>query len=147
MPGRYLLDGGGVPGQGVTTLCLIRGKSYRTEIRNPFPLHLRVQCLSLWNSLPQKVVEASSLAIFKRALDVALVAKGIRGYGEKAGTGYWVGWSAMITLNGGAGSKGRLAYSCTYFSMFDNIFPMTWCPERMNTIPLNAVSMNTLITH
>ena len=32
--------------------------------------------------------EASSLAIFKRALDVALVAKGIRGYGEKAGMGY-----------------------------------------------------------
>ena len=24
----------------------------------------------------------------------------------------------MITLNGGAGSKGRMAYSCTYFSMF-----------------------------
>ena len=23
----------------------------------------------------------------------------------------------MITLNGGAGSKGRMAYSCTYFSM------------------------------
>ena len=43
--------------------------------------------VNLWNSLPQKVVEASSLAIFKRELDVALVAKGIRGYGEKAGTG------------------------------------------------------------
>ncbi|XP_055506478.1 COMM domain-containing protein 7-like [Leucoraja erinacea] len=42
----------------------------------------------LWNSLSQKVVEASSLAIFKRELDVAFVAKGIRGYGEKAGTGY-----------------------------------------------------------
>ena len=24
----------------------------------------------------------------------------------------------MIILNGGAGSKGRMAYSCTYFSMF-----------------------------
>ena len=44
--------------------------------------------VGLWNSLPQRVVQASSLAIFKRELDVALVAKEIRGYGEKAGTGY-----------------------------------------------------------
>ena len=44
--------------------------------------------VGLWNSPPQRVVEASSLAIFKRELDVAFVVKGIRGYGEKAGTGY-----------------------------------------------------------
>ena len=59
--------------------------SFRTEMRKTF---FTQRVVSLWNSLPQKVVEASSLAIFKRALDVALVAKGIRGYGEKAGTGY-----------------------------------------------------------
>ena len=63
----------------------IRGNSFRTEMRKTF---FTQRVVSLWNSLPQKVVEASSLAIFKRALDVALVAKGIRGYGEKAGTGY-----------------------------------------------------------
>ena len=63
----------------------IRGKSYRTEMRTFF---FTQRVVNLWNSLPQKVVEASSLAIFKRELDVALVAKGIRGYGEKAGTGY-----------------------------------------------------------
>ena len=63
----------------------IRGKSFRTEMRKTF---FTQRVVNLWNSLPQKVVEASSLAIFKRELDVALVAKGIRGYGEKAGTGY-----------------------------------------------------------
>ena len=63
----------------------IRGNSFRTEMRKTF---FTQRVVSLWNSLPQKVVEASSLAIFKRALDVALVAKGIRGYGEKAGMGY-----------------------------------------------------------
>ena len=63
----------------------IRGKSFRTEMRRTF---FTQRVVNLWNSLPQKVVEASSLAIFKRELDVALVAKGIRGYGEKAGTGY-----------------------------------------------------------
>ena len=54
----------------------IRGKSFRTEMRRSF---FTQRVVSLWNSLPQKVVEASSLAIFKRELDVALVAKGIRG--------------------------------------------------------------------
>ena len=63
----------------------IRGKSFRTEMRRNF---FTQRVVGLWNSLPQRVVEASSLAIFKRELDVALVAKGIRGYGEKAGTGY-----------------------------------------------------------
>ena len=63
----------------------IRGKSFRTEMRRTF---FTQRVVGLWNSLPQRVVEASSLAIFKRELDVALVAKGIRGYGEKAGTGY-----------------------------------------------------------
>ncbi|XP_055492473.1 uncharacterized protein LOC129697841 [Leucoraja erinacea] len=60
----------------------IRGKSFRTEMRKTF---FTQTVVNLWNSLPQNVVEASSLAIFKRELDVALVAKGIRGYGEKAG--------------------------------------------------------------
>ena len=44
--------------------------------------------VNLWNSLPQKAVEANSLDVFKRELDLALRANGIKGYGEKAGTGY-----------------------------------------------------------
>ncbi|XP_055490631.1 uncharacterized protein LOC129696607 [Leucoraja erinacea] len=63
----------------------IRGKSFKTEMRRIF---FTQRVVNLWNSLPQRVVEASSLAIFKRELDVVLVAKAIRGYGEKAGTGY-----------------------------------------------------------
>ena len=46
----------------------IRGDSFRTEMRKTF---FTQRVVSLWNSLPQKVVEASSLAIFKRELDVA----------------------------------------------------------------------------
>eukprot|EP00061_Rhincodon_typus_P008820 g31767.t1 len=38
----------------------------------------------MWNSLPQEAVGASLLDIFKRGLDTALVAKGIKGYGEKS---------------------------------------------------------------
>ena len=63
----------------------IRGKSFRTEMRKTF---FTQRAVNLWNSLPQKVVEDGSLAIFKRKFDVTFVAKGIRGYGEKAGMGY-----------------------------------------------------------
>ena len=41
--------------------------------------------VNLWNSLPQKAIGASSLDMFKRELDVALVAKGIEGYGREGG--------------------------------------------------------------
>ena len=34
--------------------------------------------VNMWNSLAQKAVEASSLDMFKRELDMALVAKGIK---------------------------------------------------------------------
>ena len=33
----------------------------------------------MWNSLPQNVVEAKTLSDFKKKLDIALEAKGIRG--------------------------------------------------------------------
>ncbi|XP_055492007.1 uncharacterized protein LOC129697443 [Leucoraja erinacea] len=54
----------------------IEGKSFRTKMRKTF---FTQRVVNLCNSLPQKLVEASSLAIFKRELDVALVARGIRG--------------------------------------------------------------------
>ncbi|XP_059843112.1 uncharacterized protein LOC132403641 isoform X1 [Hypanus sabinus] len=63
----------------------IKGKPFRTEMRKNFFTQREV---NLWNSLPQETVEASSLAIFKKKLDMAFVAKGIKGYGEKAGTGF-----------------------------------------------------------
>ncbi|XP_062894859.1 uncharacterized protein LOC134341044 [Mobula hypostoma] len=63
----------------------IEGKPFRAEIRKNF---FTQRVVNLWNSLPQETVEVSSLAIFKRELDMALVAKGIRGYGGKAGTGF-----------------------------------------------------------
>ena len=76
--------------------------------------------VGLWNSLPQRVVEASSLAIFKRELDGALVAKGIRGYGEKAGTGYcWmishdhIEWRCRLE-----GSNGLLLHLISMFLCF-----------------------------
>ena len=47
--------------------------------------------VNLWNSLPQKAVEANSLDAFKRELDRALKDSTVRGYGEKAGTGVLIG--------------------------------------------------------
>ena len=44
--------------------------------------------MNVWNSLPQKVVEAKILCDFKEKLDIALGAKGIKGYGGKGGSGY-----------------------------------------------------------
>ena len=63
----------------------IRGKPFRTEMRKNF---FTQRVVGLWNSLPQRAVEASSISIFKRELDIFLQAKGIKGYGEKAGMGY-----------------------------------------------------------
>ena len=40
--------------------------------------------VNLWNSLPQKAVEARSLSVFKTEIDRFLINKGIRTYGEKA---------------------------------------------------------------
>ena len=39
--------------------------------------------MRLWNSLPKEVVDAKILNAFKRLLDKALGANGIRGYGKK----------------------------------------------------------------
>eukprot|EP00061_Rhincodon_typus_P007593 g29439.t1 len=63
----------------------IRGKPFRSEMgKNFFPQRV----VNLWDSLPQKAVGSSSLDIFKKELDMALGAKGIKGYEEKAGMGY-----------------------------------------------------------
>ena len=64
----------------------IRGKSFRTEVRRKF---FTQRVVNVWNSLPQNVVEAKTLCDFKKKLDLALGAKGIKGYGRKWGeSGY-----------------------------------------------------------
>ena len=60
----------------------LKGRSFKTEMRRNF---FSQRVVNLWNSLPQKAVEARSLSAFKRELDRFLIGKGIKGYGEKAG--------------------------------------------------------------
>jgi len=63
----------------------IRGRPFRTEVRRHFCTQ---GVVSLWNSPPQEVVHTKTLNVFKRQLDLALGANGIKGYGEKAGLDY-----------------------------------------------------------
>ena len=57
-------------------------RSFRTEMRRNF---FNQRVVNLWNSLPQRAVEAKSLNIFKKERDRFLDSKGIKGYGERAG--------------------------------------------------------------
>jgi len=41
--------------------------------------------VGLWNSLPQRALEARSLSVFKTEIDKFLIARGIKGYRERAG--------------------------------------------------------------
>ena len=60
----------------------LKGRSFKTEMRrNLFSRRV----VNLWNSLPQKAVEARSLSVIKTEIDRFLINKGISGYGEKAG--------------------------------------------------------------
>ena len=63
----------------------IRGKPFRIEVRRNF---FTQRVVNVWNSLPQKVVEAKMLCDFKKELNIALVVKGIKGDGGKVGSGY-----------------------------------------------------------
>ena len=58
----------------------IRGKPFRNEVRENF---FTQRVVSVWNSLSQNVVEAKILCDFKKKLDIAFGAKGIKGYGRK----------------------------------------------------------------
>ena len=60
----------------------IRSKSFRTEVRRNF---FTQRVVNVWNSLPQKVVEAKTYD-FKNKLDIALGAQVIKGY--------WGGWGS-----------------------------------------------------
>ena len=58
----------------------IQGRPFRAEVRRHF---FTQRVVSLWNSLPQEVADAKTLNAFKRQLDIALGANGIKGYGKK----------------------------------------------------------------
>ena len=60
----------------------IRGNQFRTELRRN---NFSQRVVNLWNSLPNKAVEATSLNVFKSQIDRFLTNKGIKGYGERAG--------------------------------------------------------------
>jgi len=60
----------------------VKGRSFKTEMRMYF---FSQRVVNLWNSLPQRAVEARSLSVFKTEIDRFLINKGIKGYGEKAG--------------------------------------------------------------
>jgi len=62
----------------------IRGKMFRTELRRNFFTH---RVVNVWNSRLQKVVEAKTLCDFKKKLDIALGAKGIKEFEGKVESG------------------------------------------------------------
>ena len=60
----------------------LKGRSFKTEIRRNF---FSQRVVNLWNSLPQKAVEARSLTVFQTEIDRFLINKEIWGCGKKAG--------------------------------------------------------------
>ena len=60
----------------------IKGTHFRTEMRRNF---FSQRVVGLWNSLPQRAVEAGTLSVFKTEIDKFLISRGIKGYGERAG--------------------------------------------------------------
>ena len=89
----------------------IRGSRFRTELRRNF---FTQRVVNVWNSLPSEAVEATSLDVFKARIEKFLNSQGIKGYGEWAVSGAEsMKRSAMVLLNGGAGSRGQMADSCS----------------------------------
>ena len=64
------------------TRTRLKGRSFKTEMRRSF---FSQRVVNLWNSLPQRDVEARSLSAFKTEIARVLINKGIKGYGEKTG--------------------------------------------------------------
>ena len=62
----------------------IRGRSFKTEMRRNF---FTQRVVNLWNSLPQRAVDAESLSIFKAEIARFLDSRGIEGYGDWAESG------------------------------------------------------------
>ena len=60
----------------------VKGRPFKTERRRTF---FSQRLVNLWNSLPQRAVEARSGSVFNTEIDRFLINKGIKGYAEKAG--------------------------------------------------------------
>ena len=91
----------------------IRGSRFRTELRRNY---FTQRVVNLWNSLPSEAVETTSLNVFKARIDKVLNSKRIRIMVSRRVSGAEsTKRPAMILLNGGAGSRGQMAYSCSQF--------------------------------
>ena len=108
LDGRFRKNRGGSRTRGHTLRK--RGKQFRTEVRRNF---FTQRVVNAWNSLPQNVIEAKTLSDFEKKLDIALGAKGSKGY--------WGGGAGDIKMNGGAVSKGQIASSCFLFLCFSSV--------------------------
>ena len=60
----------------------MRGGRFKTEMRRNY---FSQRVVNLWNSLPHSAMESESLNCFKKEIDIFLIKKGIRGYGEQVG--------------------------------------------------------------
>jgi len=58
----------------------VKGLSFKTEMRRNF---FSQRVVNLWNSLPQRAVEAKSLSVFKTEVDSFLINKDIKENGDK----------------------------------------------------------------
>ncbi|MBB6707133.1 reverse transcriptase family protein [Proteus mirabilis] len=60
----------------------VRGERYKRDLRGNF---FTQRVVRVWNELPEEVVEAGTIATFKRHLDGYMNRKGLEGYGPGAG--------------------------------------------------------------
>ena len=60
----------------------MRGKRFKKAVKGNF---FTQKVVRIWNLLPEKVVEAGTIATFKKHLDKYMDGKGLEGYGSKAG--------------------------------------------------------------
>ena len=60
----------------------VRGERYKSVQRGSF---FTQRVVSVWNKLPEVVVEAGTILSFKKHLDSYMVTMGVEGYGPNAG--------------------------------------------------------------
>ena len=60
----------------------VRGERFKRDLRGNF---FTQKMVHIWNELPEKVVEAGSIATFIKHFDKYMDGKGLEGYGPNAG--------------------------------------------------------------